>query len=107
MSHQFGLATYRQGTDPGTLIAEWAADALHEYGSDLGIGLAKPIGKSTVSFEGDYEVEYWHSKQVSTFTLKIEKFGTIYKLYWSKAGEVTNTGYGFVSDGLLVAGFTL
>ncbi|MGJ8527126.1 hypothetical protein [Maritalea sp.] len=103
MVHQFGLATYRLGTDAGTLIAEWVTD---DTRSAVGIGLARATDANTDRFEGNYTVEYWKCEETNELTLKIEKLGTVYKLDWSSDGKTTNTGFGFVSNGLLVTGYT-
>jgi len=106
MVHRFGLVTYRQGKDEGTLIAEWVNDDPNDIDNENGIGLAKSINATTDAFDGDYEVEYWHGGAAIKRELIIKKNGPIFDMIWSEAGEVTNTGYGFICGELLVAGYT-
>ncbi|WP_299343668.1 hypothetical protein [uncultured Maritalea sp.] len=106
MVHPFGLVTYRFGKDDGTLIAEWVNDDPASTNSEIGIGLAKSSNAKSDSYEGDYKVEYWLQGKVIKLDLTIVASGEIFKMSWMKNGELTNTGYGFVSGDMLVAGFS-
>jgi len=105
MVHPFGLVTYRQGKDEGTLIAEWINDDPNSLDSEIGIGMAKIAKGGSDHFEGEYNVEYWLAGKVIKLELSIKRNGPIYDMVWAENGATTNTGYGFISGDMLVAGF--
>lgn len=105
MVHPFGLVTYREGKDKGTLIAEWINDDPSSLESEIGIGLATETKPGSHYYEGEYRVEYWLAGEVIKLELRIERNGPIYNMSWSRDGETLHTGYGFISGDMLVAGF--
>ena len=106
MGHPFGLVTYRFGKDEGTLIAEWVNDELLYPESEIGIGLAKRREENAENYAGTYDVEYWLDGNVIKLILTIAEDGPIYKMTWAEGDKVTNTGFGFVSGDMLVAGYS-
>jgi len=106
MVHRFGLVTYRRGKDDGTLIAEWVNDDPSSLECEIGIGIAKSNNAEAGGYAGEYEVEYWLGGKPINLHLVVKENGPIFDMTWSEDGEVTNTGYGFISGDLLVAGFT-
>lgn len=106
MVHRFGLVTYRQGKDTGTLIAEWVNDDPASLECEIGIGLAKSEDAQPGSYVGNYDVEYWLGGKAINLSLVIKENGPIFDMTWSENGEVTHTGFGFISGELLVAGFS-
>ena len=106
MAHNFGLATYRFGTEKGTLIAEWALDQSDRGIQELGIGVAKAaVGSKITEYEGTFNVEYWRDGEPVLRDMAITKNGDIFDIEWRNEGEIINTGFGFVSGDVLVAGF--
>lgn len=105
MVHPFGLVTYREGKDKGTLIAEWINDDPNSLESEIGIGMATVIKAGSYYYEGEYRVEYWLSGEVIKLDLSIKRNGPIYDMAWARDGETLHTGYGFISGDMLVAGF--
>ena len=106
MSHKFGLVIYRHGKEPGSLIAEWANEDDAAKHSEIGTGLATRKSSSEDRFAGEYVIEYWIADQTVTLDLTIEKQDLLYQLSWFIDGEMTNSGFGFVSDDALIAGFS-